>query len=56
MAKPKGQDQARIASKIPVSEVWLYRNPEAIAAVRRGLREAAEGNTVTVGSFAAFVD
>jgi hypothetical protein len=28
---------------IPASEAWLFKNPEAIAAVRRGLADAAKG-------------
>lgn len=28
---------------IPASEAWLFKNPEAIAAVRRGLSDAAQG-------------
>jgi hypothetical protein len=28
---------------VPAAEVWLYKNPEARAAVAAGLREAAEG-------------
>ncbi|OGO20227.1 MAG: hypothetical protein A2Z15_01220 [Chloroflexi bacterium RBG_16_50_11] len=28
---------------IPASEAWLFENPEALAAVRRGLKDAAEG-------------
>lgn len=27
---------------IPASEAWLFNNPEALAAVRRGLADAAE--------------
>jgi hypothetical protein len=41
---------------IPASEAWLYRNPEALAAVRQGLQEAAEGKTVYLGSFASYAD
>jgi hypothetical protein len=41
---------------IPASEAWLYRNPDAIAAVRRGLQDAAEGRTVSLGSFASYAD
>lgn len=41
---------------IPASEAWLYRNPEALAAVRRGLQESAEGKTIHLGSFAAYAD
>jgi hypothetical protein len=39
---------------IPASEAWLYRNPKALASVRRGLQEAAEGKAVTIGSFAKY--
>jgi len=28
---------------IPASEAWLFNNPEAIASVRRGLADAADG-------------
>jgi predicted transcriptional regulator len=58
MARSKNKDQARIAFQIavPASEAWLYRNPEAIAAVRRGLQEAAKGRAASVGSFEAYVN
>ena len=47
-------DYERIAQDVPISdlEAWLYRNSKALAAVRRGLQEAAEGKAVSVGSFA----
>ena len=28
---------------VPASEVWLFKNPEAIASVRQGLSDAAKG-------------
>lgn len=37
---------------IPASEAWLYENPEALARVKQGLKESAEGKTVYRGSFA----
>jgi hypothetical protein len=39
---------------IPASEAWLFRNPEAIAAVRRGLEDAAQGRLIDRGSFAKY--
>jgi hypothetical protein len=50
MARPKDKDQ--LEGSIPTSEAWLYRDPEALASVRRGLQEAAEGKTIFLGSFA----
>jgi hypothetical protein len=41
---------------IPASEAWLYRNKKALASVRRGLAEAADGKAKILGSFAAFAD
>ena len=41
---------------IPAREAWLYRNPEALASLRRGLQESAEGKTVSLGSFAQYAD
>ncbi len=38
--------------EIPAREAWLFRNPEALASVRQGLMDAAEGKTVSRGSFA----
>jgi len=37
---------------IPASELWLYENPDALASVKQGLRESAEGKSVDRGSFA----
>jgi hypothetical protein len=37
---------------VPASETWLYENPQALASVKRGLRESAQGKSVYRGSFA----
>jgi len=44
------------AVTVPVREIWLYRNPVALAKVREGLAEAAEGDLHDIGSFAKFAD
>jgi hypothetical protein len=33
---------------IPASEAWLFKNPAALAAVRRGLADAAQGKVSKV--------
>ena len=37
---------------VPASEMWLYENAPALASVKQGLRESAEGKGVYRGSFA----
>jgi hypothetical protein len=44
------------AVTIPVREMWLYRNPVALAKVREGLSQAAKGELHDLGSFAKFAD
>ena len=39
---------------VPVAEMWLYENAEALASVKQGLREVAEGESVSLGSFAKY--
>jgi hypothetical protein len=41
---------------VPMHELWLYRNPEALKMVLRGLEEAREGKSIDLGSFAKFAD
>jgi hypothetical protein len=33
---------------IPASEAWLFKNPESLASVRRGLSDAAKGKVTKV--------
>ncbi len=37
---------------VPASEAWLFRNKSALASVKRGLADSAEGRTRDLGSFA----
>jgi hypothetical protein len=40
---------------IPAYEAWLFENKKALASVKRGLTQAAEGRRVNLGSFAKHV-
>ena len=44
------------ALTVPIREMWLYRNPVALAKVREGLAQAAEGDFHDLGSFSRFAD
>lgn len=39
---------------IPASEAWLFENPAALASVKQGLKESAEGKRLSRGSFAKY--
>src|SRR5271170_1356765 len=41
---------------VPLREAWLYRNPEALRLVARGLEEAREGKFISLGSFEKYAD
>jgi hypothetical protein len=49
---PLGQIVLDPVKTVPASEMWLYENPQALASVKRGLRESAQGKSVYRGSFA----
>ena len=42
--------------EIPAREAWLFENPAALAAVRTGLADAAEGHLKDRGDFARFAE
>ncbi len=52
----EGDILLRPAVSIPSSEAWVYRNPEVIGKVRKGLEEAREGKTEKVDDLKEFLD
>jgi len=44
------------ARTVPIREMWLYGNRAALAKVREGLAQAAQGDTHDLGSFAKYAD
>ena len=52
---PLGQLILDPVKAISASEAWLYDNPRALASVKQGLRESADGKSVEPqGSFAKY--
>ena len=41
-------------TEIPAHELWLYKNPEALKAVKEGLKQSKEGKIRRRGSFAKY--
>src|ERR1700677_1302269 len=53
---PLGQLILDPVRTVPVAEMWLYENAEALSSVKQGLRESADGKRVHRGSFAKFAE
>ena len=51
---PLGQLVLDPVKTVPLSEMWLYENPEALASVKQGLIESSEGKAVDRGSFTRY--
>lgn len=45
----------RPAVSIPSSEAWVYKNPDVIGKIRKGLHEASEGKTEKVNALEGFL-
>lgn len=43
-------------TEIPAREVWLFKNPKALASVKRGLVQSAEGDSHDLGDFSKYLD
>lgn len=51
-----GSKKRAVLKKVPAAEAWLYKNKGALAAVRQGLKEAAEGKRSKLKSFAKYAN
>jgi hypothetical protein len=43
-------------AEIPAQEKWVFENTATLAKIKRGLKDAAEGKTKNLGSFAKYKD
>jgi hypothetical protein len=52
------EDDGRIVLEplieIPAKEHWIYKNPEALASMMKGIKEVEEGKLNDLGSFAKY--
>ncbi|MGI0491879.1 hypothetical protein ACN4EG_08705 [Alkalinema pantanalense CENA528] len=49
-------DGQMLLDPIDDREQWLWQNPEAIAAVQTGIKQAAQGQTRSLGSFGQYAN
>ena len=43
-------------TEIPLREQWLWKNPEALAAVQQGIKDAGEGKLHDLGDFTQYAN
>jgi len=41
---------------IPAHEAWIFEDKAVLASIKRGLKQAAQGKTKSLGSFAAYAE
>jgi hypothetical protein len=55
-AEPNGNLILEPVVVVHEREAWLYRNPEAMAMVRKGIEQSKKGKGKYLGSFAGFAE
>ena len=53
---PQGEIVLTPVVHIPERELWLWNNPESLAAIREEMAQASAGKVHALGSFAEFAD
>jgi hypothetical protein len=43
-------------TEIPLREQWLYKNPQALEAVKQGLKDSAAGRIYDLGDFTQYAN
>lgn len=54
--QPNGNVLLEPVVVIHEQEAWLFKNPKALAMVKRGIEQSKAGKTVYLGSFAKYAD
>lgn len=52
--RDKGKIVLEPVVEVPAKDHWIYKNPKALAALMKGIKDAEEGRLHDLGSFAQY--